>query len=320
MPFTTTTSTSTTSKRFEQRTPGDVVRIDRYNEIIKNRKPRPPPPYGLSWREADRYLAKEQKKTEQLLALDDVDQQSLRGVSGDARSGGTAEAAFRCPPGQAGGPTPGAHVRIQEPSLEEEKRPTQRSWASRKSEKSSVGFRDSSLDTDGSFVPIMARKPLWYVKPNPGRQVILRDDILPLKRSEPKYGKVSSKTAKQQEAAKKEGEGGGGKPKLLKSETTMELAQTLDTIEPTTAEEIPEKERRYLLQGSSFKNLDEKQEYIKNSSQFESRLQSLLSKREEQAKRVAARFQGDLNAISDRWALKAPPLDIRYLMEGDITL
>jgi len=77
------------------------------------------------------------------------------------------------------------------------------------------------------------------------------------------------------------------------------------------------------MQGSSFENAAEKEDYIQNSQEFDYRLKFVLSKREEAMRKVLQRFEDDENpvaAATERWNLKAPPLDMKYLLEGEPTL
>jgi len=52
------------------------------------------------------------------------------------------------------------------------------------------------------------------------------------------------------------------------------------------------------------------------SPEFEIRMQLLLAKREEHVRKVLHRFECDLEATTERWNLKAPPIDLQYLLEG----
>lgn len=82
-------------------------------------------------------------------------------------------------------------------------------------------------------------------------------------------------------------------------------------------DEISEAERKFLLDGSHFDTADERFDFVEKSPDFDYRLKFLLSKREEAARKVLARFEGNLKEATDRWTLKAPPLDMKYLMEGE---
>merc|ERR1712194_570049 len=82
---------------------------------------------------------------------------------------------------------------------------------------------------------------------------------------------------------------------------------------PLQLEDISPEERRYLLNGSCFRNSEEKIEFMsEEGSAFDWRLRQLPTKREEHCRKVLMRFQGDLDATTDRWNLKAPPLDLNY--------
>eukprot|EP00392_Amoebophrya_sp_AT5.2_P002695 g2700.t1 len=255
--------------RFHQKTPGDVLRIDRYNEIMRNKKSAPMPPYGMNWRDTDRWEKQQEKQRKMQL-------------ESFANHGETS--------GEGGGLL----------ALEDGAAPGT-SYSMRSASQSSRSIK--MRGTDESFEPHIPRKPIWYVKPNPGRQVILRDDILPLKRKTKSKSRKSGGADQQAEAKT---------ARLLRTETNLnDLVHAIDNADPQTAAEIGEKEKKYLLQGTSFANLQEKEKYIKNSDEFDARLKSLLTKRERDAARVASRFDGDLNATTDRWGLKAPALDIQ---------
>ena len=86
---------------------------------------------------------------------------------------------------------------------------------------------------------------------------------------------------------------------------------------PESIDDISEAERKYLLTGSHFETTEEKEAFIDKSSDFDTRLKFLLSKREDAARKVLSRFEGNLKDATDRWSLKAPPLDLKYLLEGE---
>lgn len=134
--------------RFHQKTPGDVLRIDRYNEIMRNKKSAPMPPYGMNWRDTDRW-EKQQEKQRKMQLESFANHGETSGEGGgllaleDGAAPGTYSAFHRQPTGivrqgSSGAASPGSddvegslhcRVRIQEPE-ERETRFSQESWMS----------------------------------------------------------------------------------------------------------------------------------------------------------------------------------------------
>ncbi|CAD7941271.1 unnamed protein product [Amoebophrya sp. A25] len=285
-----------------RKTAADVISYDRAVVAAKNREPPPPTRYGMNWKPADKWVAREQAKERER-------REEYFEATGEY-------------PDDTGGPL--AIMDAPDGTTPFRGRSTQNSWISmempqdhdlaKSTATHSIRLRMTADSAAGApFKLSKKRKPLWYVPPHKKREVILREDIVPLKRKSKPSGKLRPVDGA-------ENRNDARPTRLHDSATQGDLGAVFDTAEPTTAAEISDKERRYLLNGTSFGDIKEKAEYIKGSKEFDSRLKSLLQRREEQARRVCARFDGDPGPTNERWALKAPPLDIQYLMEGELSL